>query len=251
MVITTLPEGRFIDANESFLRLTQYTRKDIIGRTSAEFNLFADPHDREQVWQMLLAQGSFTNVEMTWRTKTGKIINVISSNEKFILQGQEHAIFMMFDNTERKKAEKEVILLNRELRAITECDQIIVHTTDEQKLFNEICHTMCSTAGYRLVWIGIVEEDVNKTVLPVAWFGNEEYIKNVNITWAADNPRGQGPSGLAARTGKTHFFQDFATAPAAAPWREIALALGYRSSIALPLFDRTGAVFRGLYPVFR
>ena len=249
MVITTLPEGRFIDANESFLRLTQYTRKDIIGRTSAEFNLFADPHDREQVWQMLLAQGSFTNVEMTWRTKTGKIINVISSNEKFILQGQEHAIFMMFDNTERKKAEKEVILLNRELRAITECDQIIVHTTDEQKLFNEICHTMCSTAGYRLVWIGIVEEDVNKTVLPVAWFGNEEYIKNVNITWAADNPRGQGPSGLAARTGKTHFFQDFATAPAAAPWREIALALGYRSSIALPLFDRTGAVF-GVFTLY-
>ena len=249
MVITTLPEGRFIDVNESFLRVTQYTRKDVIGRTSAEFNLFADPHDREQVWQTLLAKGSFTNVEMTWRTKTGKIINVISSNERFILQGQEHAIFMMIDNTERKKAEKEVILLNRELRAISECDQIMVHSTDEEKLFNEICHAMCVTAGYRLAWIGIVEEDENKTVLPVAWFGDEGYVKNVNISWAADSPRGQGPSGLAARTGKTHFFQDFATAPAAAPWREAALALGYRSSVALPLFDRSGAVF-GVFTLY-
>ncbi len=243
MVITTLPAGRFIDANESFLRLTQYTRKDVIGRTSAEFNLFADPHDREQVWQTLLEKGSFSNVEMTWRTKTGKIINIISSNEKFILQGQEYAIFMLIDITERKKAEKEVILLNRELRAISECDQIIVHATNEERLFNDICHTMCTAAGYRLVWVGVVEEDENKTVLPVAWFGDEDYVKNINVTWSADNPRGQGPSGLAARTGKTHFFQDFATATAAAPWREAALALGYRSSIALPLFDRTGAVF--------
>ena len=72
---------------------------------------------------------------MTWRTKTGKIINVISSNEKFILQGQEHAIFMMIDITERKKAEKEVILLNRELRAITECDQIIVHADRRREAF--------------------------------------------------------------------------------------------------------------------
>ena len=51
MVITTLPGGRFIDVNDSFLRLTQYTRKDVIGRTSAEFNLYVESHYREQVWK--------------------------------------------------------------------------------------------------------------------------------------------------------------------------------------------------------
>jgi PAS domain S-box-containing protein len=248
MVITDLPEGRFVDVNDSFLRLTEFTREDVLNHTSAEFNLYVDPHDREQVWQTILEKGNFENSEMTWRTKTGKLINVISSNEKFSLQGQDHAIFMVIDITERKKAEKEVIALNRELRAISECDQIIVHAKNENTLFSDVCRTLCTTAGYRLVWVGAIEHDENKTVRPVAWFGNDKYVRNANITWA-DTPRGQGPSGLAARTGKTHYFQDFATAPAAAPWREAALSLGYRSSIALPLFNSSGAVF-GVFTLY-
>ena len=246
LVITTLPDGRFVDVNDSFLRLTEYERKDVIGRTSAEVNLFTDPHDREKVWQTLLEKGNFKNVEMSWRTKTGKIINVISSNERFSLQGRDHAIFMMLDITERKKAENEVILLNRNLRAITECDQIIVQAVDEISLFSAVCDTMCNSAGYRLVWFGFIEHDENKSVRPVAWCGNEEYVVNINITWG-DSPRGQGPSGLAVRNGKTYFFQDFATAPAAAPWREAALKNGYRSSVALP-FLTAQAPFSAFLP---
>jgi len=248
LVITTLPDGRFVDANDSFLRLTEYDREDVIGLTSAEVNLFTNPHDREKVWHTLLEKGSFKNVEMTWRTKTGKVINVISSNERFSLHGRHHAIFMMLDITERKKAENEVILLNRELRAITECDQIIVHAANENTLFSDICHTMCTTAGYRLAWVGLVEQNAIKSVRPVAWCGNEEYVFNLNITWG-DLPRGRGPSGLAARTGKTHYFQDFTLAPAAAPWREAAVKLGYRSSVALPLFDSAGVVF-GVFTLY-
>jgi PAS domain S-box-containing protein len=249
MVITTLPDGLFVDVNDSFLRLTEYTRKDVIGRTSAEFNLFVDPNDRAQVWQTLLEKGSFKNVEMTWRTKTGKVINVISSNEQFSLHGLDHAIFMLLDITERKKAENEVVLLNRNLRAITECDQIIVHAAAENTLFSDVCHTMCTTAGYRLAWVGLVEQDEDKSVVPVAWYGNEEYVVNANITWSGDSPRGRGPSGLAARSGKTHYFQDFANAPSAAPWREAALASGFRSSVALPLFNGAGAVF-GVFTLY-
>ena len=179
---------------------------------------------------------------MTWRTKTGKIINVNSSNEKFILQGQEHAIFLIIDITEWKKAEKDSSCLTVNCGPSANATRLL-YTRPMKTGFLTISVTMCATAGYRLAWIGVVEEDENKTVLPVAWFGDEDYVKNVNITWAADSPRGQVHPHGAARTGKTHFFQDFATAPAAAPCVEAALALGYRSSIALPLFDRTGAVF--------
>ena len=242
MVIASIPEGRWVEVNDSFLRMLEYTRDEVIGHTSSDLKLYAEPTKRDQVWQTILEKGRFENHEMTWRTKTGKVITVISSNERLFLNGQEHAIFIVIDITERKKTEVEVMRLNRELKAIGECDQAIVQENDEQTLLTKVCDILCTTAGYRMAWVGTVEYDEAKSVRPLAWYGDQEYLIKANITWA-DTERGRGPTGLAARTGKTHFFQDFATEPAAAPWRKSALSLGYRSSIAIPLLDNDGNVF--------
>ncbi|MGA2157596.1 MAG: GAF domain-containing protein [Dehalococcoidia bacterium] len=142
-----------------------------------------------------------------------------------------------------RQIEEELSRVNRELRAISKCGQAIVKATDEQTLLNDVCHIICDEAGYRMAWVGMVEHDESKSVRPAAWGGRENgYLANVNITWA-DNERGRGPTGMAARSGKACFFQDFEREPAAAPWREAALSRGYRSSIAIPLAGPDGAVF--------
>jgi len=243
MVIASIPEGRWVEVNDSFLRMLEYARDEVIDHTSVDLKLYVKPNERDQVWQTILEQGKFENREMTWRTKTGKVITVISSNESLILNGQEHTMFIVMDITERKKTELEVVRLNRELRAIRECDQTIVHENDEQTLLTKVCSILCTTAGYRMAWVGTIQHDEGKSVLPLAWCGDREYLIGANITWA-DTERGRGPTGLSARTGKTHFFQDFATDPAAAPWRKSALSRGYRSSIAIPLLDVNGSVFQ-------
>jgi GAF domain-containing protein len=48
---------------------------------------------------------------------------------------------------------------------------------------------------------------------------------------------------LAIRSGETVHIQDFATDPRMAPWRDDALARGYRSGISLPLKDENNTVF--------
>ncbi len=147
------------------------------------------------------------------------------------------------DITDRKKAEEELARLNRALRAISDCNQAIVRANDEQGLLTDVCRTMCEVVGYRLGWIGTIEHDEAKSVRPVAWYGdNNGYLTTANITWA-DTERGRGPTGIAARTGKTDFCQDFVTEPKATPWRDGALARRFRSSIAIPLFDNEGSVF--------
>ena len=149
----------------------------------------------------------------------------------------------------RKKAEEELSRVNRELRAITECGKAIVKATDEQTLLNDVCHIICDVAGYRMAWVGIIQHDTVKSVKPVAWGGVEDgYLTNANITWA-DTERGRGPTGTAARTGKTYFFQDFEKEPAAEPWRDAALSRGYRSSIAIPLYNSMGHVF-GVFTLY-
>jgi len=148
------------------------------------------------------------------------------------------------DITEQKQAENQLCKLNRELRAISKCDQILLHSVDEQNLINEICSIICSDAGYVLAWVGYIEYDDFKTIRPVAWSGLDiSYITEARLTWAEDSVRGLGPTGIAARSGKISYVQDFLSDPQMVPWRENALEHGYRSSIALPLKDECGKVF--------
>ena len=136
--------------------------------------------------------------------------------------------------------------LNRELRAISNCNQVLLRATDEQSLLQEICRIVCEEAGYRVAWVGYAEYDEAKSVRPVAWTGTEEgHLTSLGITWA-DTERGSGPSGTAIRTGKTCCIEDYATDPQVAPWRESALQHGFRSGIALPLKDEHANVFGSL-----
>ena len=135
---------------------------------------------------------------------------------------------------------------NRELRAISNCNQVLLRATDEQSLLQEICRLVCEEAGYRVAWVGYAEHDEAKTVRPVAWTGTEEgHLTSLGITWA-DTERGRGPSGTAIRSGKTCCIKDYTTDPRLAPWRESALQHGFRSVIALPLKDEHANAFGSL-----
>ena len=150
------------------------------------------------------------------------------------------------DITERKRAEEALHRLNRELRAISNCNQMLLRATDEQTLLDKICRIVCEEAGYRMAYVAYAEQDEAKSVRPVACAGIEQkYIATLGISWA-DTEQGRGVTGTAIRTGRTCCTQDFATDPRVAPWREISLHNGFRSAIAVPLKDEQGRTFGSL-----
>ena len=46
--INRLSDGMYIDINEGFTRLTDYSREDVLGKTSLDLNIWADLRDRER-----------------------------------------------------------------------------------------------------------------------------------------------------------------------------------------------------------
>ena len=136
---------------------------------------------------------------------------------------------------ELAKTNEEIHRINRALKMLSGCNQVLIRATEESSLLQEICKIIIEVGGYRLVWVGFAEQDENKTVHPVAQAGYEEgYLETLNITWA-DTERGRGPTGTSIRTGKPVIIKDILTNPIFSPWREQAIKRGYASSIALPL----------------
>ena len=145
----------------------------------------------------------------------------------------------------RRHADTALQQLNRTLRTLGAAGTAVVHAATEEELLSQMCRVAVEIGGYNLAWIGLVEHDEAKTVRPVAWAGEcPEYVSTANVTWA-DDARGHGPTGTAVRTGKVQFNQDVATNPVMAPWMEEMLRYDLKSSIALPLKNRS-AVFGAL-----
>ncbi len=129
----------------------------------------------------------------------------------------------------------EVARLRRVLRLHNAINRALLQADDEAELFDQVCETVLDVGGYRLVWIGRVEHDEARSISPVAQAGYEEgYLGRARITWA-DEPRGHGPSGRAARSGQPQIAQDILDDPTFEPWREEALERGYASSAAIPV----------------
>jgi hypothetical protein len=147
------------------------------------------------------------------------------------------------DISERKRAEEDLRRLNRELRAISDCNQVLLRATDEQSLVQQVCRIVCEEAGYCMAFVAYAENDDAKTVRPVAWTGVEEgYLVSAALTWT-DTEHGRGPTGTAIRSGKSCCIQNCATDLRVAPWREGLAPRGFRSMIAVPLKDEHGTSF--------
>jgi two-component system, cell cycle sensor histidine kinase and response regulator CckA len=237
--------AQFQFVNEEACRMLGYTRAELLTMGVPDIDPELASELWPDLWRELVSRRSML-FEGRHRTKDGRFLPVEVSVTCFEFESQALNLALVRDISERKQAEAALNRLNRELRAVSTCNQALVRATDEKLLLAEICRIICEEAGYRMAWVGYAEHDDAATVRPVAWGGFDDgYLGAASISWA-DTERGQGATGTAIRTGTPGHVRDFATDALAGPWRQAALERGYRSSIALPLRDDSGAPFGAL-----
>ena len=141
-IITRVGDFRYVDANDSVLRLLEYNREEIMGHTSAELNLLVDTNKCDQGILVVNEQGELRDFETKVRTKSGKIITVLTSSETITLNGQKHLINTFIDITQRKKAEESLqkqaalIDLSPDAIIVKDLDDIIKFWSDgAEKLY--------------------------------------------------------------------------------------------------------------------
>ena len=145
------------------------------------------------------------------------------------------------DITQHKQAESARQRVTRALRLVSDTNITLARSTDKTQLLQDICALICDKGGYLMAWVGFAQDDVQRSVAPMAHSGLEQgYLASVQISWSEDSPFGRGPIGIAIRTGRTQVNRDYLKNPAIQPWREAAQQRGFQSSIALPFTQKSG-----------
>ncbi|MGB3211362.1 MAG: ABC transporter substrate-binding protein [Desulforhopalus sp.] len=105
MVISDIATGRFIDANEQWFLMLEYSRTESIGHTSYELNIWEDPKVRTAMTGQLLKEGSFRDKQIRLVTKSGRLKDTLWSAEKVTYGNSSVMLSLFYDFTDWKEAE--------------------------------------------------------------------------------------------------------------------------------------------------
>ena len=206
--------------------------------------LYVDPLERQQLLDAIGAEGRVRDCRVRLRRKDGSVFWAsISATRNRDEQGQTAGIEgVVRDIDDRMAAEAQIVKLSRMYAALSRCNEAIVRSTGEQELFAAVCRAAVEAGGLSCAWIGMADSGSGR-VLPVAHFGSgEDYVRDIRVSVRADDPLGQGPSGIAIREDRACWCPDFLDDPRLQPWRERAARYRWRASVALPLHRNAVAV---------
>jgi diguanylate cyclase (GGDEF)-like protein/PAS domain S-box-containing protein len=108
IVISRLSDGRYLEVNRRWLELFGYEREEILGHTSLELGVWADPAERPRFVEQIVAHGALQGFEARFRRKSGAIIDAVLSADVIDIDGEAHLIVPIMDVTDRKHAEERI-----------------------------------------------------------------------------------------------------------------------------------------------
>ncbi|MEP7121454.1 MAG: PAS domain S-box protein [Byssovorax sp.] len=129
--ISTIAEGRFLDANESFLRLFGYERDELIGHTAAHLGIWARSDERDPLATSCGGAGNVVNFESICQTKQGALRHVLISTEHIEIRGEPCYLGVVTDITERKEASEEVHASEKKFHQIVDIAREGIWLIDE------------------------------------------------------------------------------------------------------------------------
>jgi PAS domain S-box-containing protein len=112
--------GRFLAVNDSFVKLTGYSRDEAVGHTALDLNLWPNPDDRIRVMEILERENRVRDFEARIRLKNGEERMLLLSIEKIEVDGQACLLHAAHDVTERKRAEEALRALSARIRSTRE-----------------------------------------------------------------------------------------------------------------------------------
>ena len=148
ITITRLVDGVFVSVNEGFKHLSGYPEEEVIGKTSLELNILANPEDRNRLIEVLKAEGKVDNFEAGFRIKNGDVRYGLMSASIIVLNGEPHILNVTKDITKLKLVEDQLRKSEEKYRLLAENMNDVIWQTTPDMVFTYVSPSIKQQRGY-------------------------------------------------------------------------------------------------------
>ena len=145
MTINNLFTGKYEEVNESFCKMGGYDRDEVIGKSTVELGIWADPSCRKEIVRKLTEENRVYQFEADFVKKNGEIGTGLYSAEIVHIGDKTSILSSVMDITRRKEAEEALIAEKERLRVTLQSIGDAVISTDtggEIKMMNQVAEDM-------------------------------------------------------------------------------------------------------------
>jgi PAS domain S-box-containing protein len=134
MTISSIEDGKYLEVNENFLRVTGYSKEESVGTTSVDLG-FISKKDRDRLKQELMQNGRVDGMELMLNTKDGDSLYCLYYGEIITVAGEQRLLSITGDITERKRAEEALKENEAHLRTLIRTIPDLVWLKDRQGIY--------------------------------------------------------------------------------------------------------------------
>lgn len=224
--------------SEQIEKITGYTQAEAVGQSVMDY-LSEEERQKMMIHFSGIVQNkeSIVDYEYCIRHKNGQDIYILTNAfPNFDKEGNLIGyIGVDKDITARKKAEQEIQKSERFFKLISELNDVVLNSKNENELYRNICNVAVNTGKFIFAWVGAFDSGL-QIIKPLVWAGNDDgYLSGIKAAAVKKDKKDKGPIIDTINSGKYYVCHDIATDPAVQPWREAALKRNLRSSIILPV----------------
>ncbi|MGB8076954.1 MAG: PAS domain S-box protein, partial [Gallionella sp.] len=175
-----------------------------------------------------------TTYETTGLRRDGTQFPLVVAAKRMVLSDGPISTAFLIDFTERAQMQQSIERIGILYKMLSEINSANIHIRERGQLFETACSIAVASGMIRMACISLLDRE-SGDVVHVAQAGQVEgYLDRLKIN-IYDAVSGNGPTGMAIKSGNYVACNDISSDPRMAPWRGEALKRGYRASIVFPL----------------
>lgn len=222
MVLVDPESGDIVDANPAAAAFYGYDR-ETLQKMSIQSLVAPDPPVMAREREASRNAGR-DYLLFPHRLASGEIRTVEMHSSTLAIGSRSLLFSILHDVTERKKAEAEQLRLNRAMRLLGSCSQLLVHSDNESRLLADVCRLIVSIGGYLAVTVWFPPDDPEGPLRSMARAG-----------FPGDDDSPPGP--LCSQSPQLHTTTVLGHCPTMQPHCQSSEILGCRACASLPLLD--------------
>lgn len=178
IMISSVVDGRLLEVNSGFEKMTGYSRDEAIGKTSVELNLWCSVEKRTAMFKEFKDKHILSDFEANIFTKTGDVMDCLISGEIIDFNGEPCLVSITRDITDRKRSDD----------ALRQYERIVSSTNDMLAIVGRDFVYLAANLAYHHAFNKTHDEIIGHSMFEI--FG-EEFCESVIIPNAERCLRGE------------------------------------------------------------